>query len=190
MKLRELYESNTVTVGIIFGRFNPPHVGHKAAWQLASKNDHWYVGTNQNTRGPKDPLPADIKKSAMETVMPGVGEHVVFSKNWLTLANEIYQKYPDAILRLYTDEDWVPKVINDYNGKEGSHGVYKFKKIELVKTPRLSSATDLRAAVAEGNKEAFEKAAGVPADTPINTRDGTMEFFDLVEKYLNEYRRS
>lgn len=190
MKLRELYENKVQTVGLIFGRFNPPHIGHKTAWELASKNDHWFVGTNKATRGPKDPLPADIKVSAMQTIMPNVKEHVVFSKSWLTLASEIYQKYPEAVLRLYTDEEWVPKLVTEYNSKEGSHGFYDFKKIELVKTPRLSSATDLRSAVASGDREAFAKAAGVPADTPINTKEGTMEFFDLVEKYLNEYRRA
>lgn len=190
MKLRELYEDKSQTVGIIFGRFNPPHMGHKAAWDMASKNDQWFVGTNQTTQGPKDPLPADVKVSAMEAIMPEIKGHAVFSKSWLTLANEVYQKYPDATLKIYTDEEWVPKLIYEYNGKEGSHGFYDFKNIDLIKTPRLSSATDLRAAVANNNRQAFANAAGVPADTPINTRDGTIGFFDLVEKYLNGYRRS
>jgi len=52
MKLRQLFEAPGDTVGLIFGRFNPPHKGHKAAWQMCSKNTHWYVGTNRETMGP------------------------------------------------------------------------------------------------------------------------------------------
>jgi len=33
---------------IIFGRFNPPHQGHVAAWKEAAKSPIWYVGTNQS----------------------------------------------------------------------------------------------------------------------------------------------
>jgi hypothetical protein len=42
MKLRQLFEniyqeaSGVTNVAIIFGRFNPPHQGHAAAWRTAS----------------------------------------------------------------------------------------------------------------------------------------------------------
>lgn len=191
MKIQELYEDKVSTVGIIFGRFNPPHKGHKAAWTMASNNDHWLVGTNQYTQGPKDPLPADIKVEAMKMIMPEVENHVVFCKNWLALVHKVYEKYPSALLRIYTDEEWPYKLITKYNGKTGAQEFfYDFKNIQLYKTPRLSSATKLRNAVANKDKEAFEKAAGVSSNMPINTKDGTIKFYDLVEKYLNEYRSS
>ena len=34
-------EAEGETVGLIFGRFNPPHKGHKAAWEMASEETHW-----------------------------------------------------------------------------------------------------------------------------------------------------
>ena len=44
MKLRELFEeiSRPATVGICYGRWNPPHKGHRAAWELAAQFDEWY----------------------------------------------------------------------------------------------------------------------------------------------------
>lgn len=189
MRLRELFESpNNKSIGLIFGRFNPPHQGHKNAWQMASKNDEWFIGTNESTVGPKDPLPAQVKIAAMETIMPEAKGHIVFSQSWLTLASELYQKFPNHTLKLFTDESWVPQTINQYNGAEGPHGMYKFSNIEWVKTPRLASATDLRKAVLDNSPEEFAKAAGVPADTVVNVNGREIEFFDLVAEYLEPHR--
>ena len=180
MLLRELFEAKARTVGIIFGRFNPPHKGHRAAWEMASENDVWFVGTNQSTQGPKDPLPYDIKIQAMEAVYPEIHGHIMPEQSWLTMASKIYKKYGDVVLNVYTDEEWVSKALNQYNGVEGPHGLYNFKNINTQPTPRLSSATALRAAVQAGNREAFADAAGVPADTPVAGHP----FFDLVAHYL------
>jgi hypothetical protein len=183
MLLREMFEDKGQSVGLIFGRFNPPHRGHRAAWELASENEHWFVGTNESTQGPKDPLPFKIKVEAMKTIWPDVDGHIVADTSWLTLASKIYKKFGDVTLNVYTDEDWVTKTIQQYNGKEGPHGVYKFSKINQVPTPRLSSATALRAAVQSGDREAFSRAAGVPADTEV----AGQPFFDLVAEYLLPY---
>lgn len=183
MLLREMFEARGQSVGLIFGRFNPPHQGHRAAWEMASENDAWFVGTNQSTQGPKDPLPYDIKVKAMMAVWPEVKGHIVAETSWLTLASKIYKKYGDVKLNVYTDEDWVTKTIVQYNGKEGPHGLYKFSAINQVPTPRLSSATALRSAVQAGDKQAFSKAAGVDADTPV----AGQPFFDLVASYLLPY---
>lgn len=188
MRLRQLFEAQGETVGLIFGRFNPPHKGHKAAWKMAAKETHWYVGTNQSTVGPKDPLPAQVKVLAMETIMPEVKQHIVFSQSWLTLASELYQKHPDATLVLFTDEKWVPSTIQQYNGQEGPHGSYNFANIEVKPTPRLSSATELRNAVLNNDPKKFTKAAGVSADTIINVPGENITFFDMVAKYLEPHR--
>lgn len=183
MKLRELFESKTGSVGIIFGRFNPPHQGHKAAWEMAAENDRWFVGTNKSTQGPKDPLPYDVKVQAMMAVMPEIKGHIVPETSWLTLASKVYKKYGNVQLNVYTDEDWVTKTLIQYNGKEGPHGLYNFPSIQQQPTPRLSSATALRAAVEAGDRQAFEQAAGVPADTDVAGHP----FFDVVAHYLLPY---
>lgn len=183
MKLRQLFEALNNEVAIIFGRFNPPHKGHRAAWELASKSPIWYVGTNESTVGPKDPLPFDVKVEAMKTVWPEVAGHIVAEQSWLTLASKVYSQKPNATLLCLTDEDWVTKTIIQYNGKEGPHGFYNFKKIEQKPTPRLSSATALRAAVQAGDRDAFSQAAGVDANTEVAGKP----FFDLVAEYLLPY---
>jgi hypothetical protein len=186
MRLRQLFEATNNEVAIIFGRFNPPHKGHKAAWEMASKSPVWYVGTNQSTVGPKDPLPYDVKVEAMKTVWPEVESHIVAETSWLTLASEVYKDYPDATLLCLTDEDWVTKTIQQYNGKEGAHGFYNFKNITQRPTPRLSSATALRDAVSKGDRDAFTQAAGVSADTEVAGKP----FFDLVAEYLLPYQNA
>ena len=183
MRLRQLFEAKTSEVAIIFGRFNPPHMGHKAAWELASKSPVWFVGTNQSTVGPKDPLPYDVKVKAMKAVWPEVESHIVAETSWLTMASKVYEQYPKATLLCLTDEDWVTKTIKDYNGKEGPHGYYNFAEIKQKPTPRLSSATALRDAVIKGDRDAFSKAAGVDADTLVDGKP----FFDLVAEYLLPY---
>jgi len=183
MLLREFFEAAGNEVAIIFGRFNPPHKGHKAAWEVASKSPIWYVGTHKSTVGLKDPLPFDVKIKCMEIIWPEVASHVVAETSWLTMASMVYEKHKASVLYCCTDEDWVTKTVIQYNGKEGPHGYYNFASIEQKPTPRLSSATDLRNAVMMGNRDAFSNAAGVSADLEIN---GT-PFFDLVAKYLLPY---
>src|SRR6056300_611850 len=168
------------TVGIMFGRFNPPHKGHKAAWEMASENDHWYVGTNKSTQGKKDPLPYDVKIKAMEALWPEVGSHIVPETNLFTLAAKVFKELGEVNVVVYTDEEWLIKGLTKYNGEEGKHGYYKFKSISNKPTPRLSSATDVRNAVLADDRDAFERAAGVPADYKIDGKD----FFDLVAEYL------
>ena len=180
MKLRELFEARQQSVGIIFGRFNPPHMGHMKAWEMASENNAWFVGTNQSTQGPKDPLPYDIKVKAMLAIMPEIKGHIVPETSWLTLASKVYKKYGDVALNVYTDEDWVTKALVQYNGKEGAHGFYNFSNIQQQATPRLSSATALRAAVQADDRDAFGQAAGVDPNTPVAGRP----FFDVVKHYL------
>ena len=186
MILRELFEKKIEkadSVGIIFGRFNPPHKGHRAAWEMAAENPVWFVGTNKSTQGPKDPLPFEIKVEAMKAIWPPIEGHIVAETSWLTMASQIFKKYSNATLNVYTDEDWVTKTLMQYNGQEGPHGYYRFNDINQHPTPRLSSATALRAAVQQDNRDAFSDAAGVDADTLI----GNTPFFDLVKNYLTPY---
>lgn len=187
MLLRELFEAKgNPTVGIIFGRFNPAHKGHRAAWEMAAQNDHWFVGTNKSTEGPKDPLPFKVKVEVMKAIWPEIDGHIIAEQSWLTMASKIFSKYGNVVLNVYTDEDWVTKTLLQYNGKESAHGFYNFSSIQQQPTPRLSSATALRTAVVNGDKQAFSDAAGVDADTEV----AGQSFFDLVSNYLMPYQNA
>jgi hypothetical protein len=150
------------------------------AWEMASANSTWYVGTNKSTQGPKDPLPFDIKVKAMEAVYPEIKGHIVAETSWLTLASKVYEKHGNIVLNVYTDEAWVTKALVQYNGKEGAHGYYEFGAIQQQDTPRLSSATALRNAVAADDRDLFGQAAGVDPNTLVAGHP----FFDVVKHYL------
>jgi nicotinamide mononucleotide adenylyltransferase len=190
MLLRELFEDGGNDVAIIFGRFNPPHFGHKAAWETAAQFDNWYVGTNQSTVGPKDPLPFEVKIEAMKTIMPEIEGHLVPEQTWFTLAAAVYKKHgPDAVLHIVTDSEDAQifyLAIKKQNGIEGPHGFYKFKDIVWAEAKRLSKATNLRQAIVDDDPEAFARSAGVPADTQVAGEP----FFELVKKYMTPYMQA
>jgi hypothetical protein len=200
MKLRELFENiyetgeekdhdgALKTIGVCFGRWNPPHRGHKAVWQQASKNPIWYVGTNENTSGPKDPLPYDVKLQLMAAVWPNVAKHVIPEQSLLTLASRIYEEHGSNVhLKVYTDEEWLYKTLSQYNGVEKEHGMYKFTQIDWAKTQRLASATNLRAAVRAGDKTAFYRDMGINPSTQIEFNEQRLPAFEIVAHFLNKY---
>lgn len=192
MRLRNLFEEKVSEVAIIFGRFNPPHKGHKAAWETAATKNVWYVGTNQSTVGPKDPLPYDVKAECMTIIWPEVASHIVPETSWLTLASYVYREHGDIKLIIVTDEEWVVPTVKEYNGKSGPHGEYNFSEIRLFHDSieeakgelRKSSATALRDAVSKGDRQGFSDASGVSAETPVMGKP----FFDLVAEYLLPYQ--
>jgi nicotinamide mononucleotide adenylyltransferase len=186
MKLRELFESQHHDAAIIFGRFNPPHFGHKGAWEVASGFPIWYIGTNQSTQDAKNPLPFDIKVKAMEDIMPEIKGHLVAEQTWWSLATMVYKKHGAVTLHVVTDPEDAKVYVEQlkkYNGIEGNHGFYKFKDVVWAEAKRASSATDLRNAVAQDNPHEFEKAAGMPADTMIAGHP----YFELVKHYMSPY---
>jgi hypothetical protein len=190
MRLRELFENVNAgkTIGVCFGRWNPPHKGHAAAWETAAQFNEWYVGTNHNTQGPDDPLPYEVKLQCMKAIMPEVVGHVIPETNLFTLVARIYASHGESVhLKVCTDEAWLTSTLEKYNGKEGNHGYYKFASISHEPTPRLSSATALRAAVRAGDKESFSSAAGVPWDTAIKVEGRNKRFFDVVAHYLKQF---
>ena len=186
MNLREIFESSNAghNVAICYGRWNPPHKGHRAAWETAAKFGTFYIGTNHNTQGKDDPLPYDVKLECMATIWPEVAGHVIPEQNVFSLAVAVYNKHGEHThLKVCTDELWLASGLEKYNGKEAAHGYFKFASIQHVATPRLSSATKLRDAVRNGNRDEFSQAAGVDADTLV----GDHSFFDLVAHYLNQF---
>jgi len=203
MKLRQLFENiyepvpeggeefdnSLKTIGICYGRWNPPHKGHREVWKAAASNDIWYVGTNKSTEGPKDPLPYDTKLQLMAAVWPKVAGHVIPEQDLFSMASNVYEQYGENVhLKVYTDEEWLYQGLEKYNGQMGQkHGGYKFHQIEWIKTQRLARATDLRAAVRSGNQHAFYQDAGIRPETVIEFEGQEMPVFDVVAHYLNKY---
>lgn len=181
MLLRELFEGPTIDAAFCFGRFNPAHQGHIEVWKaVEGAGRQWYVGTNPSTHGPNDPLTFQEKSAWMTAIYPSIKGHILAEQSVLTLASKLYQTMgPGKTIAYVTDSQdwaWAGKVLNDYNGKEGAHGFYKFDKITHVESPRVSSATALRTAARAGDKAAFYAASGTNPKLTVNGKT----YFDTV----------
>ena len=190
MLLNQLFEATKASAAFAFGRFNPPHKGHVAVWETVAKSGgEWFIGTNPGTSGPKDPLPYDVKTAWMTAIDPNVKGHIMPETSVLTLAVSIYKQLGErqglTIAYITDDQDWAwsGKLLNDYNGKEATHGYYNFAKIIHVPSPRVSSATALRDAARAGDMDAFYAAAG----TDPNLEVGGKHYYDTVVDYLGQH---
>jgi hypothetical protein len=190
MLLNQLFESVKANAAFAFGRFNPPHQGHVAVWNTVAKSGaEWFIGTNPGTSGAKDPLPYDVKTAWMTAIDPSVEGHIMPETSVLTLATTIYKQLGErqglTIAYVTDDQDWAwsGKLLNDYNGKEATHGYYNFAKIIHVASPRVSSATALRDAARAGDMKAFYAAAGTDPDLKV----GGKHYYDTVVDYLAQH---
>ena len=191
MKINQvLMESTGATVAFAFGRFNPAHQGHIEVWRaVEDAGANWFVGTNPNTIGPNDPLTFEQKSAWMEEIYPPITGHIVAQTSVLTLAAYIFKKLRNneratvAYITDATDWAWSGKLLNQYNGVEGSHGYYKFAQITHQPSPRVSSATALRDAARANDRVAFYDASGTD---PKLTVDG-LSYFDTVKQACEKY---
>ena len=191
MKINQiLTESTGATVAFAFGRFNPAHQGHIEVWRTVEQaGKNWFVGTNPNTIGPNDPLTFEQKSAWMTEIYPPIAGHIVAQTTVLSLAAFIFNKLRKnerATIAYITDETdwaWSGKLLNQYNGVEGSHGYYKFAEIIHVPSPRVSSATALRDAARADDKVAFYHASG----TDPKLKVAGLTYFDTVKQACEKY---
>jgi hypothetical protein len=190
MLLRELFEDTEVDAAFCFGRFNPAHKGHIEVWKAVQKaGRQWYVGTNPKTTGANDPLDFGTKSSWMTAIYPEIEGHILPEQSVVTLASKLFEilgKNSDATIAYVTDSQdwqWAGKLLNDYNGKEGPHGYYKFRKIAHVESPRVSSATALRTAARANDEAAFYAASGTDPKLTVNGKT----YYDTVADALQAH---
>ena len=191
MKINQvLVESAGATVAFAFGRFNPAHQGHIEVWRTVEEaGKNWFVGTNPTTIGPNDPLTFEQKSEWMEEIYPPIQGHIVPQTTVLSLAAYIFNKLrknENATIAYVTDDTdwaWSGKLLNQYNGVEGSHGYYKFAQIIHVPSPRVSSATALRDAARADDKVAFYHASGTDPKLKVAGKS----YFDTVKEACEKY---
>ncbi len=191
MKTKQLIlEAEGATVAFAFGRFNPAHQGHIEVWRTVEQaGKNWFIGTNPSTLGPNDPLTFQQKSAWMAEIYPPIQGHIVAEQSVLTLAAYIFKKLrknEGATVAYITDDTdwaWSGKLLNQYNGVEGSHGYYKFAQITHVPSPRVSSATALRDAARADDKVAFYHASG----TDPKAKVAGLTYFDTVKQAVEKY---
>ena len=135
MRLHEI-EHNTAedsTAAFIFGRFNPPTIGHKKLFdKLKSVNPVFFVFATKTQDKKSNPLAYAEKIAAMDAQFPEMADYVINDPNIRTIIDvmQFIEKAGHTNVIMVAGSDRVQSfddLLKKYNGKE-----YNFKSIKVV----------------------------------------------------------
>jgi hypothetical protein len=190
----EMPVPETPGVVVVFGRFNPPTIGHEKLLKRAAKEAEKrgyelriYPSRSQDAK--KNPLTPQMKISYMRQMFPDYADSIVDDKgaktifNVLTGANE--EGHSNMIIMVGQDRlGEFQGLSHKYNGE-----LYNYDQLEVVSAGERDpdsddvtgmSASKLRLAAAEGDFVKFAK--GVP-DTLGNMEK--KELFNVLRRSMN-----
>ena len=173
------------TAVFVFGRFNPPTIGHEkllnaltATAQRESGKALVYTSSTQDAK--KNPLSKNQIFQYLAKAFPK--QRKTFqsrstAKNPLEVAVELSGKYDKLVMVVGSDRvSDFSSLLNTYNGIKGKHGSYEFKEIDIVsageRDPDASgaagmSASKMREAAVQGDFNLFK--TGIPL--AMNNKD-------------------
>jgi predicted kinase/nicotinamide mononucleotide adenylyltransferase len=185
----ELMEEETKSVAVLFGRMNPPTKGHEenvnGLKDLAAKNnaDHLVIASRSNDPK-KNPLSPDDKLKHLQRAFPGTNVKVATKEQPTILHHAAAlsgQGYTNLHVVAGADRvDEYKRLLNQYNGVEGKHGVYNFKKITVHSTGERTagvSGTDMRNHVKSNNFDEFRK--NLPSKIQSDDKNSHELFHDV-----------
>ena len=176
MRLRQLFEATNDSIAFCFGRMNPPTIGHGQVFDTLSKTNKNYRIFISPAQTPKkdNPLEFSTKIKFIKAMFPQHAGRVsddaslnTIMKIAVTLYNEGYKNI--TVVAGSDRLESFSKLLNDYNGVESAHGMYKFDNIDLVSSGDRDpdadglegiSASAARAAAREGDLEKFSQVTG------------------------------
>ena len=180
---------------IVFGRFNPPTIGHekllKAAATQAKREDAdlaIYPSRTQDKK--KNPLDPKTKIGFMKSMFPDYEENIFDDNNAKTIFDVLTAKYAAGYksVTIMVGQDRLAEfqgLAQKYNGSD----LYAFDEIKVVSAGARDpdaddvsgmSASKLRAHAAEDDFNAFSK--GVPNKMTVIQKK---EMFNAVRKSMN-----
>ncbi len=176
MLLRNLFESETKHITFVFGRMNPPTIGHKQLLDTAkSVGGDYKIFLSQSQDRKKNPLDYPTKIKFVKAMFPEHAQHIIEDAGLNTVgkvASRLYDLgYRSATIVAGSDRlDDMYKLLKDYNGVEGkAHGYYKFDVLDAKSSGDREdgaegvagiSASGARAAAANNNFKEFQEATG------------------------------
>ena len=182
--------ANTLT--IVFGRFNPPTIGHekllKAAKKISSGGD-LKIYPSRTQDGKKNPLDPDMKVSYMRKMFSDFSDNIVNDSDMTTIFNVLTTAsengYSSVNIVVGADrQSEFEGLAQKYNGE-----LYDFEEIRVVSAGARDadaegvegmSASKMRKAVIDGDFESFRKG------TPKSLNDKkTQALFDAVAAGLS-----
>jgi len=179
MILNELFEDTSKHIAFCFGRMNPPTIGHEQVLSTISRvGGDYKIFLSQTQDKKKNPLDYSTKIKFLKLMFPKYAGAVVEDTNLNTIGkvcSYLYdQGYRHVTLVAGSDRlESMLTLIKDYNGIEGkAHGFYKFETMNGKSSGDRDpdgegvsgvSASNARAAAANGNLEDFAEATGAGA---------------------------
>ena len=180
-------EGSTSTLTVVFGRFNPPTVGHEKLLKSADRmaeGDDFKVYPSRTQDPKKNPLDADMKVSYMKKMFPDYEENIVNDPNMKSIFDVLVTANEDGYenINIVVGADRQAEFENlaqKYNGE-----LYEFNQIRVISAGARDaeaegvegmSASKMRKAVAEDDFATFRRG------TPKTLDDGdTQALFDAV----------
>ena len=170
----------TKEVTFVFGRFNPPTIGHEklfTALKKVSRGGTYRIYASKSQDSKKNPLQFKDKVKFLRKMFPKHARNIMADpdvRTVLDIAVKLYdQGYTKVTMVAGSDRiKEFDKLLNKYNGVDSRHGFYQFEgAIRVVSAGERDpdsegvsgmSASKLRALAAAGDLQKF--AQGVPGD--------------------------
>ena len=174
-------------VTVVFGRFNPPTIGHEKLLQAAEKaaqGGDFKIYPSRTQDPKKNPLDPDMKVSYMRKMFPKYEEQIVNDSEMISIFNVLTTAYEEGYknVNIIVGADRQAEfenLANKYN-----KDLYDFKQIRVISAGVRDadaegvegmSASKMRKAVMDDDFEEFKKG------TPKGINDGeTRTLFDAV----------
>jgi len=196
-RFTQFVEAKESTAVFTFGRFNPPTIGHQKLLQAVQKvarqkSGKTFIFGSFSQDKKKNPLSHQQKMKYLKQMFPNEmrGNKPVSGLRTAIEVAVYLNSYDNLVMVVGSDRvSEFQKLLDTYNGVEARHGMYSFKKIEVVsagdRDPDAEgvtgmSASKMRAAAAAGDMDSFQK--GLPTGY-----DGT-ELFNDVRKGMGIQR--
>ena len=175
------------TLTIVFGRFNPPTVGHEKLLQAAEKaaiGGELKIYPSRTNDPKKNPIDPDMKISYMKKMFPDYEEQIINDPEMVSIFNVLVTAAEDGYknINIVVGADRQAEfenLANKYNGE-----LYDFKEIRVISAGVRDadaegvegmSASKMRKAVQDDDFDAFRR--GMPKK--LNNAD-TQALFDAV----------
>ena len=177
--------SNDITV--VFGRFNPPTIGHEKLLQAAEKaaqGGDFKIYPSRTQDAKKNPLDPDMKVSFMRKMFPKYEEQIVNDSEMISIFNVLTTAYEEGYknVNIIVGADRQAEfenLANKYN-----KDLYDFKQIRVISAGVRDadaegvegmSASKMRKAVTDDDYDAFKRG------TPSGLNDGEVRsLYDAV----------
>lgn len=181
------------TAVFVFGRFNPPTIGHgkllNALTATAQREGgKALVFTSSTQDAKKNPLSKTQIFKYMKKAFPKEKKYFQTrstAKTALEVAVELHGKYDKLVMVVGSDRvSDFSSLLNTYNGVKLKHGFYEYKEIDIVSAGERDpdaegatgmSASKMREAAIQGNFDVFR--SGIPIE--MKDKDAKNMFNDV-----------